>query len=338
MSYFSEKLYELRKEKGFSQEELAEKLNVARQTISKWENGTTNPDTNNLIELSKIFGISIDEFVGNDEFIKKDDNEENKDLKNINKKKKIIKRVIIIVLILLFLIYLVMIGIRWGIVYIFRIDLVKKELNDVKQYGYKVSEIGFENGMNKKWDFSEAQRYEDKLIIEHYTTNFTMDKTQYEPDKIRVEFYDGEDYYDIDLINKTYTKAKNAYKDEIFYNVTTFKLDAEIGKFFINQEFRIFNLFGWRFVFDFSNSIKIIKQENGGIAYDVRLKDTIDGVNNFSLLRDSTGRCTNILVTTDNGSRSVMDYKSTMYDWYTDDLDSSKVKLPDLTGFTLIEE
>ena len=86
MSYFSEKLYELRKEKGFSQEELAEKLNVARQTISKWETAVTVPDTNNLIELSKIFGISIDEFVGNDEFIKKDDNEENKDLKNINKK------------------------------------------------------------------------------------------------------------------------------------------------------------------------------------------------------------------------------------------------------------
>ena len=64
MSYFSEKLYELRKEKGFSQEELAEKLNVARQTISKWETGMTVPDTNNLIELSKIFGISIDDFVG----------------------------------------------------------------------------------------------------------------------------------------------------------------------------------------------------------------------------------------------------------------------------------
>ena len=47
MSYFSEKLYELRKEKGFSQEELAEKLNVARQTISKWETGMTVPDTNN---------------------------------------------------------------------------------------------------------------------------------------------------------------------------------------------------------------------------------------------------------------------------------------------------
>ena len=53
MSNFSEKLYELRKEKGYSQEEVADKLNVARQTISKWETGITTPDTNNLIELSK---------------------------------------------------------------------------------------------------------------------------------------------------------------------------------------------------------------------------------------------------------------------------------------------
>ena len=64
MSYFSEKLYELRKAKKLSQEELAERLNVARQTISKWETGATTPDTNNLIELSNIFEISIDEFVG----------------------------------------------------------------------------------------------------------------------------------------------------------------------------------------------------------------------------------------------------------------------------------
>ena len=338
MSYFSEKLYELRKEKGFSQEELAEKLNVARQTISKWETGMTVPDTNNLIELSKIFGISIDEFVGNDEFIKKDDREENKESKNNNKKKKIIKRVITILLILALLTYLITIGIRWGIIYLFQINLVKKELDDSKQYGYDVFETGFKDGMTNKWDFSKAQRNDEKLIIEHYSTNFTMDKTEYEPDKIRVEFYDGEEYYDIDLINKTYTKTKNARKDKIFYNVTTINLDAAIRKFFTNQEFRIFNLYGWRFVFDFSNSIKIIKQENGDMAYDVRLKDTIDGVNNFGLLSDSTGKCINILVVTDNGSKSTMDYESISYNWYSEDLDSSKVKLPDLAGFTLIEE
>lgn len=61
---FSEKLYELRKKEGFSQEELAEKVNVSRQTVSKWEMGQSTPEMEKLIILSDIFNISIDELVG----------------------------------------------------------------------------------------------------------------------------------------------------------------------------------------------------------------------------------------------------------------------------------
>lgn len=63
---FSEKLYELRKKEGLSQEELAEKVNVSRQTISKWEMGQSAPEMEKLIALSKLFNLSIDELVGND--------------------------------------------------------------------------------------------------------------------------------------------------------------------------------------------------------------------------------------------------------------------------------
>lgn len=59
------KLYELRKEAGLSQEELAEKLDVSRQAVSKWECGDSLPDTDNLITISKLFGVSLDELVGN---------------------------------------------------------------------------------------------------------------------------------------------------------------------------------------------------------------------------------------------------------------------------------
>lgn len=62
---FNERLTELRKSAGLSQEQLGDKLNVARQTISKWELGVTAPDMNKLIELSDLFHISIDELVGN---------------------------------------------------------------------------------------------------------------------------------------------------------------------------------------------------------------------------------------------------------------------------------
>lgn len=57
-------LIKLRKEKGLSQEELADKLAVSRQAISKWERGESLPDTDNLIRLAKLYGVSIDEIVG----------------------------------------------------------------------------------------------------------------------------------------------------------------------------------------------------------------------------------------------------------------------------------
>ena len=60
---FNNKLYELRKQKGFSQEELANRLNVSRQTVSKWEVGESSPDMEKLVAISEFFDISLDELV-----------------------------------------------------------------------------------------------------------------------------------------------------------------------------------------------------------------------------------------------------------------------------------
>lgn len=57
---FAEKLLNLRTRYGYSQEVLAEKLKVSRQAISKWELGTTLPETNKVIEISDFFGVSTD--------------------------------------------------------------------------------------------------------------------------------------------------------------------------------------------------------------------------------------------------------------------------------------
>lgn len=61
---FNDKLIELRKSRGWSQEKIGELVNVSRQTVSKWELGLTTPELEKLIELSEIFEISIDELVG----------------------------------------------------------------------------------------------------------------------------------------------------------------------------------------------------------------------------------------------------------------------------------
>lgn len=65
----ADKILNLRKKNGWSQEELAEKLNVSRQSISKWESTGSIPDINKILELARIFGVSTD-------YLLKDDQEE----------------------------------------------------------------------------------------------------------------------------------------------------------------------------------------------------------------------------------------------------------------------
>ena len=64
---FNEKLIELRKKQGLSQEELGYKLNVTRQTVSKWELGQTTPEMDKLVEISKMFNISVHDLINESE-------------------------------------------------------------------------------------------------------------------------------------------------------------------------------------------------------------------------------------------------------------------------------
>lgn len=60
---FNNRLYQLRKQKGLSQEELASRLNVSRQTVSKWEIGDSTPDMEKLAAISDLFEVSLDELI-----------------------------------------------------------------------------------------------------------------------------------------------------------------------------------------------------------------------------------------------------------------------------------
>lgn len=63
------RLCELRKKHNLSQEELATKLGVSRQAVSKWERSESSPDTDNLIELAKLYNITLDNLLNGDEAI-----------------------------------------------------------------------------------------------------------------------------------------------------------------------------------------------------------------------------------------------------------------------------
>lgn len=88
MIMFSEKLQKLRKERGVSQEELSEILNVSRQSISKYENGTSEPNFEKLLILSKYFNVSLDELLDNTIF---QNSEQGLVVKNIQSNKILIE-------------------------------------------------------------------------------------------------------------------------------------------------------------------------------------------------------------------------------------------------------
>ena len=72
---FNEKLQELRKSKGLTQEELAQALYVSRTAVSKWESGRGYPNIESLKEISRYFSVSIDELICPDEIITAAENE-----------------------------------------------------------------------------------------------------------------------------------------------------------------------------------------------------------------------------------------------------------------------
>ena len=70
---FAEKLKSMRKQSGMSQEKLAEKIGVSRQAITKWENNSGIPDIENMLALSSLFNVSVDELLSNEKIEKKQD-------------------------------------------------------------------------------------------------------------------------------------------------------------------------------------------------------------------------------------------------------------------------
>lgn len=81
----SEKIVHLRKLNGLSQEDLADKLGVSRQAISRWEIGTAKPDANNILQISKLFGVTTD-------YLLHDEYESDNDLPKIKENNQILHR------------------------------------------------------------------------------------------------------------------------------------------------------------------------------------------------------------------------------------------------------
>ena len=84
MESFGNRLAEIRKQHNLTQNDIAEKLDISPQAVSKWENDLTSPDIDTLIKLAEIFNISIDELVGKKNYeVQYVEQEERKDISKL---------------------------------------------------------------------------------------------------------------------------------------------------------------------------------------------------------------------------------------------------------------
>lgn len=244
---FGKNLMELRKKNGLSQEDLANKLNITRQTISKWELEQTSPSLKDLKNIADFFNISLDELTSNDINIStKESINQTNNIKLKTKKKYLILLPIIVLIIF----FIILINRSYRILYIKKqIDLANISQN------YYINKITmFEN-------------FTENKIIENYKLYFlngkiklvTMDTTNNLLTIKKIEIFDDKSYYCIDEINKSYYQLpideyyKNnkdsilpIQKDSILneiYKKFTLSNDINILNLIINKNYKTINEF-----------------------------------------------------------------------------------------------
>ena len=203
----NEKLFELRKKNNWSQEELAEKLDVSRQTVSKWESSKSIPELDKLVKLSEIYGISLDELI-KDKFQEKE---------VFNKKKIRInwKKILIIIVILAF--------ITWLLYYLNmrrRISIAKEISNiyneDFESIGVTKGGIVYEDTINR-----------DLNNIEEIHRRYLYSAENGEK-RVYITVFEGEN--GVGPIEDIYIDLNNVNSDSTYNNVTIIDLNTNERK------------------------------------------------------------------------------------------------------------
>lgn len=161
---FYEKLIILRKKALLSQEELAEKLDVTRQTISKWELGQSKPDIDKLQMMSKLFEVDVNTLTNED--ISLEDKVETKEDKN-NKKEDGDRKFILYILIIIFIASLALLAYRVGTDIKTKKDEIKEELRKEKEKAEK-EEKEFKDKFNKNMEESDL-KFDKNSFNSNYT-------------------------------------------------------------------------------------------------------------------------------------------------------------------------
>jgi len=210
----NEKLYELRKKKNWSQEELAEKLEVSRQTVSKWESNKAIPELDKLIKISEIYNITLDELVKN---------VSNKDI--FNKKKKIKK--VLKILLILFVVALIV----GSILFVF---FIKNRINIINEIGERYKSTFDVIGETKSGFVNEVSVIEDKNSIEEIHRNYYYYVNEDER-LLKIEVF--EESGATDVVEEIYIDLNKENEDLLFDDVVIVNLKTGLRQEVDNYEF-----------------------------------------------------------------------------------------------------
>lgn len=250
---FGTKLTKLRKKEGLSQEELGEKLNVTRQTISKWELGQSKPDTDKLKEICNLFNVDMNTLVDEETELKGSEikNETNKISVDEPKPRRWLLVVLIVVALIIVIILLNKIIIvkqekennntnSWGIFEVFKkmgfgemkSDFDKNSFNSDftlyvgTKYGSNVSNLIDKIITNNKTN-------KEHLITVVYNNEDITDSTKIKNIKNELsewnEYEVSEDYDNDGYINKITIEAKKEYVDEVSKKTFNFTYETSNG-------------------------------------------------------------------------------------------------------------
>lgn len=178
---FSEKIIKLRKQSGLSQEEFADKINVSRQAVYKWETEQSSPDVKNIQEISKIFNVSV-EYLLNDNF-----NEEETNSKTLNSKFKNFSKIKFFKIILILLIlFLVIILIKFSLLNMLIIKFAKSKSNNAKITTTNL--VAYDDIKHKCLNFATMKTYDInnkslRISDENDSNNISINYNNYEKQK-----------------------------------------------------------------------------------------------------------------------------------------------------------
>ena len=312
--FYNEKLYELRKAKGMSQEEFAEKVGVSRQSIYAWESGKSLPDIENLYKMCKILGIETNELTN---------------LTPVGKERKInikkIKKITIIILLSVFILYMIIAFRQFFIL----CNLNKKvtSIEDYRNYSYSITRVQFKN---KEIDTTtnEDVYFKDGVL------KVVKEGTGLEDNNKEIlwsDFINNKQYiFSENDKEKTVRKGtifgveEQVYQIKNIANSTYHFEESENWKYFVSSLFWIFK--GFSIQVETSGDCYVLKSSSKDTRFNVDSDSTyyINKLNGYPVEND---------LYKSDGTGYIEKYKNIKVNETTDE----DIKMPNLDEYVLVE-